>query len=154
MSESKSEETFDKDEYNRAVASARLLDVAVTASSFKLEREFFSESDKKRKLSSDYHLIDCEFNEEFLILLVRFEVEAKEGNRKLLKCRCDYNVVYSFSAPNVSREAAVSFGRHIAQFTAYPYFRQHFAQRSWESGADLPVLPILKKMPMKRKVDN
>lgn len=84
-------------------------------------------------------------------MLVRFSIEAKELNRKLLKCKCDYNVIYGFNEGNISESAARSFGTHIAQFTAYPYFRQHVSQLSWESGADLPILPVLKRMPMKKK---
>lgn len=142
---------FDKDEYNRAVKGARLHDVALTSSNFNVQKEFFEPSDKARKLSTDYELVDCSFDGQYLILLVRFSIDAKESNRKVLKCRCEYNVIYSFAEPDISEKTARSFGTHIAQFTAYPYFRQHVSQISWESGADLPILPVLKRMPMKKR---
>ncbi|MEQ8406339.1 MAG: hypothetical protein RKE49_14680 [Oceanicaulis sp.] len=151
MTEQKNTAEFDHEEYNRAVKAARLLDVALTASNFTLKSEYFSPNDTARRLSSDYTLVDCSFDGSHLILLVRFVIEAKESNKKLLKCKCDYNVIYAFGESDISEAAAKSFGTHIAQFTAYPYFRQHVSQLSWESGADLPILPVLKRMPMKKK---
>ncbi|MCR9129441.1 MAG: hypothetical protein NXI12_07965 [Alphaproteobacteria bacterium] len=150
MTDQKDSAEFDRDEYNRAVKAARLLDVALTASEFSVKGEYFSPSETPRRLSSDYTLVDCSFDGSHLILLVRFAIEAKESNKKLLKCKCDYNVIYAFNEDDISEPAAKSFGNHIAQFTAYPYFRQHVSQLSWESGADLPILPVLKRMPMKK----
>lgn len=140
---------FDKDEYNAVVQGAHLIDVALISSDFAIKPDFFAD-EGNRKLSTAYERLNCEFQNSILILLVRFNATAKQGNKKLLKCRADYNVVFEVLGGDVNPEAAKAFGSHMAQFTAYPYFRQHVAALSWESGADLPVLPIIRKMPTKR----
>jgi len=140
---------FDKEDYNAVVKGAQLLEVALTASEFTIKPEFFSD-EGKRKLGTEYELLNCDFQDHILIILVRFGATARQGNKKLLKVKADYNVVFEVAGDDLNAEAAKAFGSHMAQFTAYPYFRQHVAALSWESGADLPVLPIIRKMPTKR----
>ncbi len=42
-----------------------------------------------------------------------------------------------------SDEAVLVFVERVGKFATYPYFRAHCSQLSWESGADLPILPVI-----------
>lgn len=145
-----SSEKIEKAEYNRIVNGAHLLDVALTKSTFDIKPEYFSDRPGRHKLASDFLIVGSDCDAGVLIIVAKFCAKARKGRKIVLKTEAVYNIV--FSVPDdADCAAAVAFGRHMARFTAYPYFRAHVSQQSWESGAELPLLPIIKALPRNRQ---
>lgn len=143
-------QTVEKAEYNRVVAGAQLLDVALTNSTFSIKPEYFSDQPGHHKLATDFSILGSRCDSGILIVIAKFCAKAKKSRKIVLKTEATYNIVFSVPS-DADCEAAVAFGRHMARFTAYPYFRSHVSQQSWESGAELPLLPIIKTLPRNRQ---
>ena len=132
--------------YNEAVNSAELVDVKLISSSFKVEKEFFSEEGENSKFGFGPKTSKAGFDEEKNMVLghIEFETSAKLGNKFIMRLQSTYFVAFSFEK-KVDKDQAVKFFHRVGKFTSYPYFRNLFAQHVSEAQLELPPLPILKQ---------
>lgn len=137
------------DGYNAVVAAASLEEIVLTESVFRIEPEYFSDNEDRQLLfehEKTLHPYDKETSA--ISLEIKFSVRAARGESTLLECAAKYYVVFTV-ANEVDDAAVEAFLDRVGIFTAYPYFRARLAQYSWEAGAALPVLPIIKAPPRK-----
>lgn len=135
--------------YNKVAKAAKLQLIMLTESSFTMQPEFVAnksklEDGKKYKLSfgssiansvykADSGLASCEWT---------WTVTAKAEKRKALSIQATYYILYD-DVVDCEADAVNRYLRRVARFATYPYFRAHVSQVSWESGADLPILPTI-----------
>lgn len=141
----------DREEYNRIVDAASLLDVALIGSKFDVQPGYFSDGSDRRKLTTDFEILGSDCHDGIVIVVAKFCAKARKGRKIVLKTEATYNVVFSVPG-DADCDAGVAFGSHMARFTAYPYFRSHVSHQSWESGAELPLLPVIKTLPRNSKI--
>lgn len=138
-------------EYNALVHAAELNDITLIDMKFTVKPEYFSwlreESAGKKKLTRafDGSVSEVFFDSESHMLGGQFDwvTEVKAGNKRLLKIEARYLIVYG-NVPETSPVCRDRYMQRVAKFATYPYFRSLVAQISWESKADLPVMPVLK----------
>jgi len=137
------------DEYNAVVDAACLENIILIGSKFEIQPAYFGDSES-RTLSTDVKKEDVNIEEDLsgCSQIIHFCVEAKNEKEIVLSCHSSYLVVYSLSG-DVCEAGVRLFVDRVALFSAYPYFRSRVAQYSWEAGADLPTLPIIKGAPRK-----
>jgi len=139
-------------EYNTIVNAATIEDVRLVESAFSVEPDYFADDDEvEREFSRGISESDVTYAKKENVLSASFEfaIEVQRDQAILLKCRARYIVFFSF-IEEVDKEAAVFFAKRTGRNAAYPYFRQYVAAQSWASGAELPILPILKSGPPKK----
>ncbi len=66
------------------------------------------------------------------------------GKEALLHVSCDYYIEYTIAGAK-SEAAVKAFVENVGELATYPYFRAMAAHYSWESGANLPTLPVVKR---------
>lgn len=142
---------IDAEKYNLAVASTELVEILLVRSEFEIKPEYHSEADN-RKLSFSYDAKECHFFQQGMLVEYRFDAKVKSGNRILLRAMADFHVIFKLTDDSIDQEAACAFAKHLSRFSAYPYFRQHVAALSSQSGAELPVMPIIRQMPRNTEI--
>ncbi len=130
--------------YEKAVEAAKLKAVNLIDFSFKVQPDFFSF--KKTDLNFCYLVnnTDTQYEEDFAVAFVDFEVYTKKSRRKLLSCKAQYAVIYD-GFKNCEEKEVRQFVNRVSVFTCYPYFRSLFASMDWAAGTKLPPLPIHKE---------
>ena len=132
-------------DYNSVVDAAELLDVKLIKSSFDLQPHFFAAEDQDLDFRYTCDLERSSYDAESKVLLGQIALEAgsKVGRKWVLRVRSTYVVAYSISG-EPPEDAATGYLERVARFTAYPYFRAHFASLCSDAGAKVPPLPVLK----------
>jgi hypothetical protein len=131
--------------YNEFVARAVLREIRLIKSDFSLHPEALGDQKSWR------HLQSCEIQESHydasdnsLVMFVSAEAYCVNKRKRVISTKCRYMVAYSVDGK--PDEAAVeAFARRVARFSAYPYFRAHFAQLMSQAGVEVPPLPIIKE---------
>ena len=139
-------------EYNRLVECATLEEIRLVESAFFIAPNYFDEEfSAERRFRTNQKADAPVYDEESSSLVCGFEfsVEVMKDEQKLLTCSAHYIVFFAF-AERVDNETAKFFANRTGRNAAYPYFRQFAASQSWASGANLPILPILKSKPAKK----
>lgn len=133
-------------EYRSAVDAAYLRNVRLVKSEFFIEPEGVVRDRSNWRQLYEFAFSSAEFDATRKILSSWIAAEAvcKVGRKRVVFLRCQYLVAYSVEgAP--TEEAAVMFAARVAPFTAYPYFRAHFAEVCSQAGLNLPPLPVMKE---------
>lgn len=134
--------------YNDVVKLAKLEFILLVASNFKMQPSFVGRErrtdDKRAKLSYGSVADSLTFSSDEGIAgcVWKWNVAGRIKNRKALTIEAHYSIYYSGLA-DCDEEAVERFLKRVGRFATYPYFRTHVSQISWESGADLPILPII-----------
>lgn len=140
--------------YNQVVNCATLREIRLIESYFSLAPEYFSSDPDAEEisLSRDQSEGDVDYFEEDGVLVAgfRFAVLGERDGERLLDCHAKYIVFFALEE-QVDRNAALVFAKRTGKNATYPYFREFVASQSWASGADLPILPILRSAPPKSK---
>ncbi|ANH06256.1 hypothetical protein [Shinella sp. HZN7] len=137
--------------YNRVVEKAELLDIRLTDFKYSVKPKYYpaieQESEGNINLSRtfDHDVVDINHDTEIGALGGRFvwSLKISQGKTRLLNVDASFFVVYK-DVPDVGHEHVEAYLRRVGRFATYPYFRSLVAQMSWESSAELPVMPILK----------
>jgi hypothetical protein len=135
-----------EDEYNNAVGVANIEQVLLTESKFESKPEYFTadEGEKNFKKSDSIKSFSINDRGDFCASEIEYSVQIKRGNSILLRVEASYIVIFKFDTP-VDEGVARKIVSRIGRYAAYPFFRQHVAQISWESGSDLPILPMIRQ---------
>jgi hypothetical protein len=139
---------LERQAYNSIVYGAQLRDIALISSNFEVKPQYFSARLENAQLN---HAINMEFSEPsyddesgLLLAQMDWSVTAKKGRSQHLKLTARYMLTYS-GVPSVESRHMSEFIRRVGRFATYPYFRNFVSQMSWASGAELPILPVLKQ---------
>ncbi|MBM6397883.1 hypothetical protein JQC79_19205 [Ochrobactrum anthropi] len=135
--------------YNAIVKEAELIDIRLVGFNFKMQPQYYEYTDGgkkgKSKKSFGVEISPVNYDPDTTSLGSEFEwrLEVTGGKRKLLTITANYFVVYG-NVPAVGAEHHKTFMQRVGRFATFPYFRSLVSQMSWESKAELPILPVLK----------
>lgn len=157
VSPSQRVETTDKkqrlERYNAIVDTAELGDIFLQTCVFDIQPEYFlarslgksGEGPKpKFRIYSSTEGVTFVSADGVVGANFIWQVKTKVGRKQLLKLRCVYVCYYS-GLEGQDEEAAIAFLKRVGRFATYSYFRSYVSQISWASGADLPMLPVLRE---------
>jgi len=134
--------------YNNIVASSSLEDIRLVSSSFDVTPEYFLTKNKEENfnLSYDFKITMAEYDADDGFLAGCFEWTAvgKVGRKNVIKIKTAYMIVYTCEK-GLERQYPLAFMNQVGRFATFPYFRATVGQYSAASGADLPILPVLKQ---------
>jgi len=153
--EGKAKAGFSSAEYNAVATSAHLGAINMLASNFSVNPDCLGDS-SDWKLSYNRKVLSCSYNQDsrYVAAIFQYEVIAKLGRRKAMRCTADFGVYYT-TTEDATEAAAIGFCRNTGSFAAYPYFRALVAQLAWNAGVTLPPLPGIAStahIPKKQKV--
>ena len=158
-SESKPEtrKGFKGADYNAVATAAHLESIRLISQRFDINPECLDDP-SLWKLEFGRQVVACTYHREdgFVAAIIRFEVTAKQGRKRALKCLAEYGVMYSVP-DDAEEEAAMGFCRNVGSFAIYPYFRALVAQLAWNAEISLPPLPSIAStahIPPKPPVDS
>jgi hypothetical protein len=130
-------------DYNKLVASAELIDVKLIKTDFEVHSEFFAVDPDARS-----HRYNCEVGkvlvqDDMLLGEIQMLAGCKIGRKWGLRAKATYLVAYVLNG-DAPKQAATHYLEKVARFSAYPYFRAHFAALCQGAGAEVPPLPVLR----------
>jgi hypothetical protein len=140
--------SYTRDDYNAVAGAAQLAQIMLVSSAFEVKPNYWrdkKEDPDKIKHNYDWDIRQYEYNakEGAALAHIEFKIDVRSKRKNALNIRCAYLVVYA-GIENMHPEAVEAFMRRIGRFAAYPYFRAHVSQLSWESNTGLPVLPTIR----------
>ena len=140
---------FDLDKYNAVIEVAELGEVALASCNFDLKVAYFRAKNKEEdgvKYTYQCDVSDLHFLEEHGVVGATFSwsLRAREGRKVLAKIDTSY-ICYYTRLQDCEEASAKAFLGRVGRFTTYPYFRALVSQMSWASGAQFPILPVLKE---------
>lgn len=135
-------------QYNLVVESAELNDVRMIHLNFDVQPEYYQEmmddqSPMALGYTSSFKNVGYDPDARVLGGEIAWKVSCKKGNRRLLKCDVSFYIVY-VGLEKVDDEHAIAFLKRVGKFASYPYLRSIVSNVSWNAGAELPALPVLK----------
>lgn len=145
---------LDPEAYNSIARCAELLGVQLIESNFSIVPAFFEAGDEG-SLNLDVVELHGKFDEDSRVTtcIFQFENSKKKGRKKLFSLRDKFVVFYKIPV-ECDEFHAVAFARRVGVMACYPYFRAHVAQAASLANAEMPILPTLAKMPVRRKAES
>lgn len=136
----------DKDDYWKVANAAKLQEILLTKVDFDVKQSYFDARSSERKLARSYKPtfseLDYDSAEGFASLNVQWNLDVKDGNRKLVKIHAKYVVLYS-NLVEMDKGAVSYFMITLGRTSTYPYFRTLVSEFSWSSAIELPILPVI-----------
>lgn len=140
-------------DYNQVVASAELAHLILVASEFVMKPNLHSidlASEEQADLVLDHDVGSVSFDKEkgavsgvFRWIVAIREKSAKPGDEAFF-ASASYYIAYDGIKPTEDERAPKCFLEKVGKFATYPYFRTHVSHLSWASGAEIPLLPVLR----------
>ncbi|KAA0698524.1 hypothetical protein DTW90_12005 [Neorhizobium sp. P12A] len=153
--DSPAKKTFSKEEalaaYNDIVQHASLLDLRLVDLKFKVKHEYFNalsqaeNEDGRLEHAFESDLSEMNYDESMNLLIGKFlwSTRVNIKKKKVLSIDAEYYITYS-DVPPVDRQHLEAYMGKVGRFATYPYFRGLVSHLSWESSAELPIMPVLK----------
>lgn len=140
---------IDPDVYNGIAKCAELLSVQMIDSTFSILPEFFGEGDGKNSI--DFSHVHASFDDESRIStsIFLFEEYKKKGRTKVFCLKSKFAVFYRIPT-DCDETHAVAFSTKTGVMACYPYFRAHAAQTASLANAEMPILPTIASLPLKK----
>lgn len=131
-------------DYNAAIGSVVLTDIKLVDMTFQVMSKYWN-SNAERKFSYGIELERFNFSTEDGDALGVFacNVSAAIEEELALHAMAKYLIVYSGLSGHTENTAKTLLDG-VGRIAVYPYFRSLVATLSWNSGANLPPLPVLK----------
>lgn len=137
---------FVSEDYNKVARLAKLEGLLLTASQFVLKPSYFSERRKEGRVryvyGTDVKAETYDASAGNASCVWNWSTEAMVGKTKLLSISASYMIIY-VGIEDCNEEAVKRFLKRVGRFATYPYFRAHVSQISWESSANLPLMPTI-----------
>ncbi|MGB7374817.1 hypothetical protein [Pontixanthobacter sp.] len=145
---------IDPDIYNGIAKCAQLLAVQLIESSFNITPSFFEEIEEAN-FNIDVTDVNDSFDEKSRIASCMFQFEnyRKRGRKKVFSLKDKFVIFYRIPA-ECDEFHAIAFARRTGLMAAYPYFRAHVAQTASMANAEVPILPTVASMPIKKQRRN
>jgi hypothetical protein len=142
---------IDPDTYNDIARCAQLLGIQLIESSFTVLPGYFEENDKG-KLGIEVTELNGTYDTENRVVSCIFEFEnyKKKGRLKVFDIKDKFIAFYQIPI-DCDEFHAVAFASRVGVMACYPYFRAHVASMASLANADMPIMPTLAKMPVKRR---
>lgn len=135
--------------YNEVVASADLNDITLIFVNFVVKPGYYQAmagddvSKLRRGFHSDFKAFSYDPEQNRLGGQFDWTIDVSYSRKKLLQIKASYVVTYD-NVPDVGNTHIEAFIKRVGRFATYPYLRNLTSHLSWESRAELPVLPVLK----------
>ena len=137
--------------YNAVVDAARLEDVVLMRSQFEVHPDYFDpDAPREHGFASGDPQIHFEQHLGTVVGMFPWNLEVTRAEKPLLTLACTYTVRYS-GLRGQDAGAVEAFVRRVGSLAVYPYFRAFASQIGWAAGAELPILPILRAEPVRRR---
>lgn len=146
-SKAKAAQRVPVEDYQVAVDTAQIRSVRLIKSVFDIQPEGFSPKREAWRQSYNCQVTRTYFDlsRKLLTGLVSAEAWCKVSRKKIISLKCDYLVAFDVGG-NPTEEAAELFVKRLGAFSAFPYFRAHFAEVTSQAGIALPPLPIMRDL--------
>ena len=131
-------------DYNAAIGSVVLSDIKLVYMAFQVTPKYWA-ANLEHKFSYGLKLDKFNFDQETGDALGVFEcnVSSSIDSELVLTASASYLIVYSDLSGHTENTAKMLL-EGVGGIAVYPYFRSLVATLSWNSGANLPPLPVLK----------
>ena len=137
---------FVTESYNKVARAAKLEGLVLTGSDFIIHPNYYSPTAENGAVSFSY---DASVDDEIFdaksglaSCAWTWTVEGKLDDEIVVRVRATYRIFYS-ELTDCEETAVKRFMNRVGRFATYPYFRAHVSQTSWESSAQLPLLPTI-----------
>lgn len=139
--------------YNEFVRGAGLVSLRLISSEFNMKpahiNAYMSGKETDFSINEEDAQIKYDSDKGSLVVIASWEVRgATEEDTESLFLRATYVALFKVESGFEDNEA-IFFGNKVGVSTIYPYFRQHLSHVNAESGADIPLAPIRKVVPVK-----
>jgi len=135
-----------KREYNKVARSANLISIWLIEERFDMKSAYIKKSMRGENINlafkDDCETIWFESEEGSASAIWVWDISARDGRAKCLSIRAKYLIIYD-SLEECAEPAVHAFLRRVGRFATYPYFRARVSQLSADSGADLPIMPVI-----------
>jgi hypothetical protein len=139
--------------YNDIARCAELLSVQLIESSFTISPSFFDAEDGKHGVDFSHVHASFDTKSRITTCIFQFENYKKKDRRKVFSLKDKFAVFYR--VPIECDEAhAVAFATKTGVMACYPYFRAHASNIASLANAEMPILPTIASMPMKKGAKN
>lgn len=138
---------FSNEIYTEVAQSARLKDVRLLESSFRVQADLlhvFDHAAESYELGFSGKLSSFGYDAEdgFAVGSFEWKAEAKHGRKKAMTTKAKFMVIYG-SLNHMDEEYVRLYYGKLSKFTSYPYFRGFLALNAAASAIVLPPLPSL-----------
>jgi hypothetical protein len=138
---------FDHQLYVEVARKARLREMGLVESSFKLRPDCFPDlvsrpDELSHGFGGDAEQLTFDPDDGILFGVYSWNAEIKKGNKKALRLACKYVIIYN-NLVDQPEEYARLYLEKVGKFASYPYFRSLFAIHTSAAGLALPPLPAL-----------
>ncbi len=142
---------IDPEMFNSIARCAKLLAIQLIESNFNISPGFFDE-DLEGKLNLEVTSLNESFDADRRVstCIFQFENSQKKGRRKVFSLKDTFAVFYKIPI-ECDEFHALAFVRRTGLLACYPYFRAHAAQTASLANAEMPILPTVASMPIKKK---
>lgn len=142
---------FKPEDYAAVTRAAELVLIELTSCNFSVAPEFF------RELAQDNPRHKYSYGEEFENPVYDSEsgiaggefvwtLGVKVGRKKVVRVSATYRIIYT-NLSEMNGGAITAFVKRVGRFATYPYFRGLVSHLSWESNAELPIMPVISISP-------
>jgi hypothetical protein len=134
-------------DYGKVARSARIFDLRLVSARFEVKPEYAlagEQASSNNNFTWVHTPLAYQADAKALSGFFTWKVEVKKGRKRTLFAEARYLVTYD-NVPDVDERAAFAFLENVGKFATYPYFRAYVAQMSWNSNANLPILPVLRE---------
>lgn len=145
---------IDPNAYNNLVKQAQLASISLVKNKFEVVPEYFDGDDRdgsepKNAFSFDHEWKGTAYhsNNGLVSGVIIWSLSVKQGEKTVLGIQCHYLVIYD-NLKDQDSATATFFLERVGHIATYPYFRSLVSQLSWESGANLPLLPVISQQPL------
>ena len=138
---------YNPEDYNAVTQSARLATISLLDCKFVVKPGFFKdreEGEPRHKFVYGHELEEPRYVPKRGLATGQFtwKVEVRVSRKKVLNLVATYLIVYE-NLEDMNAGAVSAFVERVGRYATYPYFRSLASQLSWESGAQLPVMPVI-----------
>ncbi|NTG19410.1 hypothetical protein G6L00_03065 [Agrobacterium rhizogenes] len=134
--------------YNSIIERADLLDIRLMDLKFNVKHQYYAaiakgDDDLQHAFENDLAEMTYDAPSGLLMGNFRWVTKVTKGKKKLLEIDAKFYATYH-GVPDVDQVHMDAFLRRVGKFATYPYFRGVVSRLSWESHAELPIMPVLK----------
>jgi hypothetical protein len=135
-------------DYNKLVASARLLALILEKVDFKIQPSALSaeKSEFKRRLFPKTKIMSTGLDDGTCMANIIWEVDIKIKNKNVVKCIASYIISYQ-GVKDCSAEGVTVFLENVGKVATYAYFRALYSQLDWAASLNSEPLPVIQFLP-------
>ncbi len=135
-------------DYNKLVASARLLALILEKVDFKIQPSALNadKSELKRRLFPKTKIMSTGLDDGTCMANIIWEVDIKVKNKNVVKCIASYIISYQ-GVKDCSAEGVTVFLENVGKVATYAYFRALYSQLDWGASLNSEPLPVIQFLP-------